>query len=81
MNMEGSRIQRVRIAMGGVGTKPWRSTEAEKFLEGKDASEQNFRTAAEAELRSAKPLHDNTFKVELAKRTLTRALKVVTQAA
>ena len=41
----------------------------------------NFRAAAEAALRGAKPLHDNAFKVELAKRTLTRALKVATQAA
>jgi xanthine dehydrogenase YagS FAD-binding subunit len=78
---EGNRIRRVRIAMGGVGTKPWRSLEAEKALEGREASEQNFRAASEAALRGAKPLHDNAFKVELAKRTLTRALKTVTAAA
>jgi xanthine dehydrogenase YagS FAD-binding subunit len=81
MQMDGVRMQRVRIAMGGVGTKPWRSSDAEKVLEGKEANDQNFRDAAEAALRGAKPLHDNAFKVELAKRTLTRALKVVTQAA
>ena len=81
VQMQGSQMQRVRIAMGGVGTKPWRSTEAEQFLEGKEANEQNFRAGAEAALKGAKPLHDNAFKVELAKRTLTRALKVVTQAA
>lgn len=81
VQMQGSRMQRVRIAMGGVGTKPWRSTEAEQLLEGKEANDQNFRTAAETMLRGAKPLHDNAFKVELAKRTLTRALKVVTQSA
>jgi xanthine dehydrogenase YagS FAD-binding subunit len=78
---EGTRIRRVRLAMGGVGTKPWRSVEAEKALEGREASEQNFRAAAEAALRGAKPLHDNAFKVELAKRTLVRALKTVTAAA
>ncbi len=81
VQMQGNRMQRVRIAMGGVGTKPWRSPEAEKVLEGKEANEQNFRTAAETALQGAKPLHDNAFKVELAKRTLTRALKVVTQTA
>jgi xanthine dehydrogenase YagS FAD-binding subunit len=80
MQADGTRIRRVRIAMGGVGTKPWRSLEAEKALEGREASEQNFRAAAEAALRGAKPLHDNAFKVELAKRTLTRALKTVTAA-
>jgi xanthine dehydrogenase YagS FAD-binding subunit len=78
VQMQGSRMQRVRIAMGGVGTKP---TEADQLLEGKEANDQNFRTAAETMLRGAKPLHDNAFKVELAKRTLTRALKVVTQSA
>ena len=77
--MQGRRMQRVRIALGGVGTKPWRSIEAEQALEGQDASEANFSAAAEAALRDAKPLHDNAFKVELAKRTLKRALKVVTQ--
>jgi xanthine dehydrogenase YagS FAD-binding subunit len=80
MQADGTRIRGVRIAMGGVGTKPWRSLEAEKALEGREASEQNFRAAAEAALRGAKPLHDNAFKVELAKRTLTRALKTVTAA-
>ena len=79
--MQGRTLQRIRIALGGVGTKPWRSKEAEQALEGREASESNFRAAAEAAMRGAKPLHDNAFKVELAKRTLTRALKVVTQAA
>jgi xanthine dehydrogenase YagS FAD-binding subunit len=79
--MQGKRVQRIRIALGGVGTKPWRSTEAENVLEGHDASEQNFRAAAEAALRDAKPMHDNAFKVVLAKRTLVRALTVATSTA
>src|SRR2546423_9657888 len=79
--MHGQRIQRVRVALGGIGTKPWRSMEAEQVLEGRDTNEQNFRAAAEAALRGARPLHDNAFKVELAKRTLVRTLKMVTQAA
>ncbi|MCU1307111.1 MAG: molybdopterin dehydrogenase, FAD-binding domain protein [Acidobacteriaceae bacterium] len=78
--MQGRRVQRVRIALGGVGTKPWRSTEAENVLQGRDASEQNFNNAAEAALQGAKVTHDNAFKVVLAKRTLVRALKVVTEA-
>jgi xanthine dehydrogenase YagS FAD-binding subunit len=79
--MQGKRVQRIRIALGGVGTKPWRSIEAEQVLEGHAASEQNFRAAAEAALRDAKPMHDNAFKVVLAKRTLVRALTVVTSTA
>ncbi len=81
MQLQGNSIQRVRIALGGVGTKPWRSKEAEQALEGKEASEENFRAAAEAALHDAKPHRDNGFKIELAKRTLTRTLKVVSQSA
>jgi xanthine dehydrogenase YagS FAD-binding subunit len=79
--VQGQRMQRIRVALGGIGTKPWRSLEAEQVLEGRDANQQHFRAAAEAALRDAKPLHDNAFKVELAKRTLVRTLQVVTQVA
>jgi xanthine dehydrogenase YagS FAD-binding subunit len=78
VTMNGNRIRRVRVALGGVGTRPWRSPEAERALENREASEKNFRAAAEAALRDAKPLHDNAFKVELAKRVLVRTLKVAT---
>jgi xanthine dehydrogenase YagS FAD-binding subunit len=81
VSLSGNRIDRVRIALGGVGTKPWRSMEAEQALEGREASENNLRAAAEAALKGAKPSHDNAFKVELAKRCLTRSLKNVTQSA
>jgi xanthine dehydrogenase YagS FAD-binding subunit len=80
-SVEGGRVRRVRIALGGVGTKPWRSHEAEAALEGKAANEQNFHAAAEAALRGAKPLRYNGFKIELAKRALVRALTVTTQTA
>ena len=80
-SVEGGRVKRVRIALGGVGTKPWRSREAEAALEGKAAEERNFHVAAEAALRDAKPLRDNGFKIELAKRALVRALTVTTQTA
>jgi xanthine dehydrogenase YagS FAD-binding subunit len=78
--MQGQRMQHIRVALGGIGTKPWRSLEAEQVLAGRDANTQHFRAAAEAALRDARPLHDNAFKVELAKRTLVRTLKIVTQA-
>jgi xanthine dehydrogenase YagS FAD-binding subunit len=78
VTMNGGRVERARIALGGVATKPWRSREAEAALEGKSASEENFRAAAEAAMRDAKPLRDNGFKIELAKRAIVRALTVVT---
>jgi xanthine dehydrogenase YagS FAD-binding subunit len=78
VQMEGSSIKRIRVAMGGVGTIPWRSREAERALQGRSADDPTFRAAAEAALQGARPLHDNAFKVELAKRCLTRALHVAT---
>jgi xanthine dehydrogenase YagS FAD-binding subunit len=75
---EGGHIRRARVALGGVGTRPWRSPEAEHALTGKPANEATFRAAADAALRSARPQHDNGFKVELAKRCLVRALTTVT---
>lgn len=75
LTVSGGKITRARVALGGVGTKPWRSPEAESELTGKTADEANFRRAAEAALRNAKPQSENRFKVELAKRCLTHALR------
>jgi xanthine dehydrogenase YagS FAD-binding subunit len=71
---ESGRITHVRVAMGGVGTKPWRSLEAERALLHQSPSPTLFRHAAEAALHDAKPQSENAFKIELAKRCLTRAL-------
>jgi xanthine dehydrogenase YagS FAD-binding subunit len=81
VTVAGGKISRARIALGGVGTKPWRSTEAEQALTDQAATEVVFRKAAEAALRGAKPQSENGFKVELAKRCLVHALKLATQAA
>ncbi|MBC7826203.1 MAG: xanthine dehydrogenase family protein subunit M [Chitinophagaceae bacterium] len=74
LEINGNQIKQVRIAMGGVAHKPWRAIEAEKFLLGKSASNENFKQAAEAEMQHAKPLEHNKFKVELGKRAIIRAL-------
>src|SRR5207244_401342 len=72
----GGTITRARIALGGVGTKPWRSTEAEGELTGQLATQAVFKKAADAALRGAKPQRANGFKVDLAKRCLGHALKL-----
>jgi xanthine dehydrogenase YagS FAD-binding subunit len=72
----GGNVTRARIALGGVGTKPWRSPEAEVALVGQPANKASFRKAAEAALRNAKPQSENAFKIELAKRCLTHALQM-----
>ena len=72
------KVTRARIALGGVGTKPWRSNEAEALLTGQPVGDPAFRRAADAALDDAKPQSQNGFKVELAKRCLVYALKQVT---
>jgi xanthine dehydrogenase YagS FAD-binding subunit len=74
LELDGKTVKAARVALGGVGTKPWRSVEAEKALIGKPADEVNFKAAAAAALQGAKPRAHNGFKVELARRTLVRAL-------
>ena len=78
VQVTGGRMESVRVALGGVGTKPWRSIEAEKVLEGASLNAATFRHAAEAALKDAHPYSENAFKVELAKRCLVRALTLAT---
>lgn len=75
ITIAGGRITRARIALGGVGTKPWRSPEAEAALTGQSANDASSRQAAEAALSNARPQSENRFKIELAKRCLTHALR------
>lgn len=74
LEVRDGRIQDVRLALGGVAHKPWRAATAEQFLKGKAADSETFRQGAESELREAKPLSRNAFKIELAKRTIVDVL-------
>jgi CO/xanthine dehydrogenase FAD-binding subunit len=75
--IEDGSIVRARLALGGVGTIPWRAREAETVLNGAPATEQTFRAAAEVALRDPFTVSGTAFKVELAKRTIVRILKTV----
>lgn len=68
------RIGEVRLALGGVAHKPWRAHIAEAALHGSQASEANFRAAAEAELADAHGFPGNAFKIELSKRAVVSSL-------
>lgn len=81
VKIENNRFTYARVAMGGVGTKPWRSREAERVLDGAPRNESSFQAAAEAALQGARSQSQNGFKIELAKRCVTHALKLVTQSA
>ncbi len=78
LDVAGGTIRGARVALGGVGTKPWRSKDAEAALVGQAPSPAVFAKAADAALAGAKAQPSNAFKVELAKRTLVRALTEVT---
>lgn len=74
LDTSGNIVRQARIALGGVCHKPWRALQAEKFLIGKEATEANFREAAMLEMKEAKPLEHNAFKIELGIRAITLAL-------
>ncbi|HEX5829830.1 MAG TPA: xanthine dehydrogenase family protein subunit M [Gemmatimonadaceae bacterium] len=65
----------VRLALGGVATRPWRARRAEQILRGARAEPASFARAAREELAPAVPRRLNAFKVELAQRTMVRALE------
>ena len=78
VEVAGGRFRYVRVAMGGVGTKPWRMTAAEQALTGAAVDEATIRQAAAGALRDARPQSENGFKVELAQRCLAHALRLAT---
>lgn len=75
LELDGKVVKSARIALGGIATRPWRSFEAERALEGRPATTEAFEKAAEAAVAGAKPLRHNAFKVDLAKRTIVYALE------
>jgi xanthine dehydrogenase YagS FAD-binding subunit len=79
VHIQDGTITDVRLALGGVGTKPWRARRAEASLLGQPASEANFAEAARRELATAEPRPLNAFKVELAQRAIIRALATLTK--
>ncbi|MEU4421082.1 xanthine dehydrogenase family protein subunit M [Actinoplanes sp. NPDC024001] len=66
-------VRDVRLAFGAVAPKPWRAWTAEEQLRGRPATRETFLAAADAELASAEPLRDNTYKIDLL-RNLTAAV-------
>jgi CO/xanthine dehydrogenase FAD-binding subunit len=75
--IEDGTIVRARLALGGVGTVPWRAFEAEQVLRGAPATGRTFRAAARAALGDPFTVAGTAFKVELAERTIVRILHTV----
>ena len=79
LDVEDGTIREARLALGGVAHKPWRATAAEAALRGAPATTSSFRLAAQAELKSAVGLRDNTFKIALAERVIIATLEQLMQ--
>jgi xanthine dehydrogenase YagS FAD-binding subunit len=74
LELDGGGVKEARFALGGVAHKPWRNVQAEAVLSGRPADEETFTQAADLVLREAKGFEYNTFKIELARRAIVRAL-------
>lgn len=74
LSMNGSMVGSARVVMGHVAPIPWRSSEAEQALAGKSISEDVAKAAADAALQSATPLRHNSYKVQLARVAVKRAI-------
>ncbi|MDG4827547.1 xanthine dehydrogenase family protein subunit M [Asanoa sp. WMMD1127] len=78
MRVEDGTVAELRLALGGVGTVPWRAHRAEAALVGRPATPENVAAAADAELADARTTPMNAFKVTFAKRAIVRELSEVT---
>jgi len=72
LELENDIVKEARIALGGVAHKPWRVKEAEDFLKGKEITRENFSAAADLILKGANGFEHNSFKIDLAKRSIIR---------
>jgi xanthine dehydrogenase YagS FAD-binding subunit len=79
LDIKSGRIAAAQVALGGVATIPWRPPDHERVLIGESPRPEVFRRAAEVALRDARTRPDNAFKVELAKRTMVRALTLAAE--
>jgi xanthine dehydrogenase YagS FAD-binding subunit len=81
LEMSGDRVERARIALGGVATRPWRATEAERELAGKRLTPEVALAAGRAAFAAARPGRHNGFKIELGVRTVAAALMIASERA
>ncbi|MHB0776117.1 FAD binding domain-containing protein [Halomonas sp. WWR20] len=76
--LDGNTIRAARLAMGGVGTKPWRALEAERFLQGQPATQASFEQAAQIAMQGARAYEHNAYKIPLGQQAIVRTLTTLT---
>jgi xanthine dehydrogenase YagS FAD-binding subunit len=75
LEMDGGRIRQARVALGGVGTKPWRVSRVEAALAGASLDPATLRPAAALAAEGAQGRGHNDFKIELMQRVIVRAVE------
>lgn len=80
LDLDGDLIRGVRLAAGGVGTKPWRLRESEKAIAGRRTGRESWELAAARAIEGATPLSGNEYKVELLRRAVIRSLEMAEEA-
>jgi xanthine dehydrogenase YagS FAD-binding subunit len=76
--MDGNTVREARVALGGVGTKPWRSVEAEQALKGQALTPQTLENVAAIALKGAKAYRHNAYKIALGQQAIVRNLATLT---
>ncbi len=76
LELDGTTVRSVRLAAGGVGTKPWRLRSSEAAIVGQRAGRETWELAAARAIEGAKPASGNGYKVELLRRTVIRTLEM-----
>lgn len=79
LELDGDRIRKARIALGGVATRPWRAPEAEQVLQGQQLTSDVALAAGQAAFRDARPGRHNAFKIELGARTVADAILIAAE--
>ncbi len=74
LKMNGSTVSSARVVLGHVAPTPFEATAADKLLAGKTITEEVATEAARQALMSAKPLSQNSYKMQLARVAVKRAL-------
>jgi xanthine dehydrogenase YagS FAD-binding subunit len=74
LDLRGRTVRDVRLAFGGIGTRPWRDTRVEAELRGRSLTEATITEAGRVLVRNAHPHEENGFKVELVQRALASVL-------
>jgi xanthine dehydrogenase YagS FAD-binding subunit len=74
LTMSGTTVQSARVVLGAVAPVPWRSAAAEAVLKGKTVTDQVAAEAADAAVKTAVPMSQNAYKVQLARTTLIRTI-------